>query len=185
MLNPAELTDQLLILLKPTYPNIQIIVNDNLDGSRQITFVEKEFRDLFPKQRYHKLLHIIPKEFYESHLQDTNWYEIAPGEDIQYNSLDDETIDEIKDIILDILQNKTRFLELLDKSFSDGTFQCHGDFRYSKQILTELGISAQDQFDIFEVIMNQGGFCDCEILLNVFPNSQFSKNYWTKNNKNN
>ena len=70
------------------------------------------------------------------------------------------------------------FVALLDKEFVLQDAKCFGDFRHSKRILTNLKFSDKDQFDIFHVLMNEGGYCDCEILYNVFRDSEYSKKYW-------
>ena len=82
-----------------------------------------------------------------------------------------------------MLKEKTNFVTLLDNEFVYENAKCFGDFKHSKKILNDLNFSEDDQFDIFHVLMNEGGYCDCEILLNVFKESQYSKNYWEQRNK--
>ena len=60
------------------------------------------------------MIHLIPPDFFENHLQDTQWFELAPGEgldDLDYH--DEETIKEIKDTILAILRDKVHFVSTL------------------------------------------------------------------------
>lgn len=174
-----ELQGKLYEFIKPTYPDIEIKVVDKADNNRQIYFIDEKFRELYPKQRYHYLVHLIPTDFYDQNLQDTTWFELAPNEnpdDLEYH--DQETIDEIKDIILSVLKEKIGFVSLLDKEFFSQSVKCFGDFRHSKKILTNLDFSSEEQFDIFHVLMNEGGYCDCEILHNVFRESEYSKKYW-------
>ena len=40
------------------------------------------------------------------------------------------------------------------------------------------GLKDDDFFDIFHVLMAQGGFCDCEILYNVAPESRLRQQHW-------
>lgn len=124
---------------------------------------------------------LFQKIFFEENLKDAIWHELAPHEsteDLNYH--DDETIEAIKDAILDILQNKTNFVEALDNIFGKQKINCHGDFSHSKEILLQLGFSQEDQFDIFHVLMGEGAFCDCEILYNIFRDSKYASNYWAK-----
>ena len=175
----SELQNKLYEFIKPTYPDIKIKVVDTTNNVRQLYFTDEKFQVLYPKQRYHYLVHAIPADFYDQHLQETTWIELAPNEspdDLQYP--DQETIDEIKEIILSILKDKIGFVSLLDKEFVSQSAKCFGDFRHSKQILTDLNFSQEDQFDIFHVLMNEGGYCDCEILYNIFRESEYSKKYW-------
>ena len=165
-MTPSELEQALYEFIQPSYPNIY--------------FTEEKFKDLYPKQRYHYLIHKIPEEFFELHLKNSFWIELAPGEspgDLDYH--DDETIESIKESILSILL-KVGFVTQLDNQFSSGVDTCFGDFRHSKKILAELGFAdKEEQFDIFHVLMNEGGYCDCEILFNVFRESEYSKQYWS------
>jgi hypothetical protein len=174
-----ELQDKLYEFLKPSYPDIKINVVDTAQNVRQLYFTDNKFEVLFPKQRYHYLIHLIPSDFYEQHLQDTEWFELAHNEnpdELYYH--DQETIDGIKDPILSILKDKVGFVALLDKKFTSQDAKCCGDFQHSKNILTDLKFSKEDQFDIFHVLMNEGGYCDCEILYNVFRDSEYAKKYW-------
>jgi len=174
-----ELQEKLYEFIKPSYPDIKINVVDTAENIRQLYFTDDKFEALYPKQRYHNLIHLIPSDFYEKYLQETEWFELAPDEnpdDLDY--LDQETIDEIKESIISILKDKVEFVTLLDKEFTSGTVKCYGDFRHSKNILIGLKFSVEDQFDIFHVLMNEGGYCDCEILNNVFRESEYSKKNW-------
>ncbi len=179
-----QLKDSLYNFIKPTYPSIEIEVNADKNGKNHIYFTEKKFELLYPQQRYHYLIHKIPEDFYNEYLQNTVWYELAPDEkpeDLDYH--DEETIKSIKDIILEILKAKTDFVKKLDSQFiKNDPVECFGDFRHSKSILTNLGFNETEQFDIFHVLMHEGGYCDCELLYNVFRESEYSKNYW-KNRK--
>lgn len=175
----SELQDKLYEFIKPTYPDIEIKVVDTADNIRQLYFIDEKFQVLYPKQRYHYLTHSIPVDFYDQNLQDTIWFELAPNEnpeDLEYH--DQETIDDIKGVILSVLKDKVDFVSLLDKEFVSQSLKCFGDFRHSKKILTDLDFSHEEQFDIFHVLMNEGAYCDCEILYNVFRESEYSKKYW-------
>jgi hypothetical protein len=174
-----EIQEKLYEYIRPTYPDIEIQVKDTSDNIRQLFFTDARFENLYPRQRYHYLTHLIPLDFFENHLQNAEWFELAPNEspdDLEYD--DEETTREIKDIILTVLRDKVRFVSLLDQEFMAQDIKCFGDFRHSKKLLINLGFSEEDQFDIFHVLMYEGGFCDCEILFNVFNESEYSMKYW-------
>lgn len=174
-----QLQERLYEFVRPSYPDIKINVEDTAENVRQLYFMDDKFEMLYPKQRYHYLTNLIPADFYDQNLKDTEWFELAPNEnpdELDYH--DQETIDEIKEPILSILKDKVGFVALLDREFVSEDVKCFGDFRHSKSILTDLKFSDQDQFDIFHVLMNEGGYCDCEILYNVFRDSEYSKKYW-------
>lgn len=175
----SEIQEKLYEFIKPTYPDIKIEVEDSSDNVRQLFFTDEKFKVLYPKQRYHYLIHLIPSDFFEVNLQEAEWFELSPDE--SPNNLDyhnEETLAEIKDIILSILRYKVHFVSLLDSEFMTQSAKCSGDFSLSKKLLTNLGFSDDDQFDVFHVLMNEGAFCDCEILYNVFRESEYSKKYW-------
>ncbi|MEP7229937.1 MAG: DUF2695 domain-containing protein [Ginsengibacter sp.] len=175
----VKLQEKLYEFIKPKYPDILIKVEDTTDNIRQLYFTDDNFKLLYPKQRYHYLVHSIPKDFYDQNLQNATWFELAPGEnpnELEYH--DEETIIDIKDSILSILKDKVDFFKILDKEFDFQKVKCFGDFRNSKKILKDIGFSDEDKFDIFHVLMNEGAYCDCEILFNVFKESEYSKKYW-------
>jgi hypothetical protein len=58
--------------------------------------------------------------------------------------------------------------------------RCHGDYRHAKSLLADSGFRESEYFDVFHVLMAQGGFCDCEILYNVAETSRLKSTYWEK-----
>lgn len=154
------------------------------DPSRiALFFIEETFKGLYPAQRYHYLLHLIPDEYYRSTLADSVWFELTPGEDpetIEYP--DEELIAEIKPDVLVALRN-SGFFTTLDKLVypEDGNphrRECSGDFRHSKQVLGMCGFAESEWSDVFNVLMDEGAFCDCEVLYNVAPESRLRADYW-------
>ena len=160
--------------LSTSYPEIQVRVEPFwLDPSRTaLFFVEQKFSLIYPQQRFHYLTHLIPFEYQEKYLENTVWFELAPGEnpeELEYP--DDELIASIMPDVMQCLQ-KTRFFETLDDHIyppdaAHPRQACYGDYRVSKSILPSKGFNEDEYFDIFHVLMAQGGFCDCEILYNV------------------
>ena len=178
-MNIPEVQKQLLGYVSASYPNMQIDIIES-EGKTHIYFTDEKFKDLYPRQRYHYLSHLIPSDFYNSFLSHTIWYELAPHEkpeELDYHN--DETINSIKDLILKILKEKTHFIQQLDHQFTIGAV-CHGDYRHAKLLLEKSKFTEPEQFDIFHVLMSEGGYCDCEILYNVFKDSQYARQYWLK-----
>jgi hypothetical protein len=174
----SELQQKLYEFIQPSYPGINIKVEET-GGKRLVYFTEEKFKELYPQQRYHYLINKIPGDFFQQHLNNTTWFELAPGEtpeDLEYP--DTELIEEIKEDVLAAL-NRWGFVSMLDNEFIPGEIQCHGDFRHAKRILTSIGFDEEPQFDAFHVLMNEGGYCDCEILYNVFRETAYAKNYWS------
>jgi hypothetical protein len=64
--------------------------------------------------------------------------------------------------------NKLQVMEFLQKLKKVHT-QCQTNLDLSKQILTEMGISKQDQKTFLNTLYEYGGHCDCEIIMNAFP----------------
>ncbi|CAN5355869.1 hypothetical protein BH11BAC5_BH11BAC5_06200 [soil metagenome] len=179
-MNDSELEASLYKFIKPKYPDVEIKVQNGDENIRQVFFTANLFKDLYPQQRYHYLSHLIPDDFFEENLVDTEWFELAPGEnpdELDYH--DDEILEEITEAVLGVLRHKVDFVSILDRRFMKEDALCAGDFSHSKKILTKLDFPAEAQFDIFHVLMKKGGYCDCEILFNVFCESEYAKKYWS------
>jgi hypothetical protein len=182
-MNLDKVRSDLLGFLRETYPQIVVRVRRSDSGQVEIQFIEESFRDLYLRQRYHYLMHLIPTKYYEDHLADTVWVELAPGEDpTELSYLDDETIAAITPDVMNCLV-ATGFFPALDDLLCplDASLEpqrCCGDFKHTKSALTALGFAESEFSDIFEVLMEQGAFCDCEILYNVADPSRLQANYW-------
>ncbi len=169
----------------PSYPNMEVRVESWKDDPARIAiyFVESKFALIYPYQRWHYLNHLIPSDYQKAHLENSVWFELAPGEkpeDLRYP--DEELIDEIMPAVMRCLIG-SRFNELLDDAMCPENSereraQCWGDFRNSRAILLERGFKEEELFDVFHVLMRQGGFCDCEILFNVSEKSRLTAEYW-------
>jgi hypothetical protein len=181
-----ELAASLFAFIKDSYPNMQVKVQPWVgDKSRKaVYFTEEKFALIYPMQRYHYLNHLIPFSFQEAELSNSIWFELAPGEkpeDLVYP--DEQLISEISPFVMGILE-KTGFFTTLDELFlplaiDASPAQCWGDYRVSKSILPNKGFNESEYFDVFHVLMDKGGFCDCEILYNVVPESRYAKKYWS------
>ena len=154
------------------------------DPSRiALYFTEERFKGLYPAQRYHYLVHLIPEEYYRSTLAESVWFELTPGEDPESIEYPDEQLSAaIKPDVLQALQH-SGFFTSLDKLVypEDGIShrrECSGDFRHSKQVLGICGFPESDWSDVFHVLMGEGAFCDCEVLYNVAPESRLRADYW-------
>ncbi|MHB9024173.1 MAG: hypothetical protein ACYC7E_08350 [Armatimonadota bacterium] len=187
--SPEELAREFKSYLAGAYPDMQITVipNYNYQGTEEtaVFFVEEQFAVLYPVQRFHYINHRLPQSFLDTLPENTYFYELAPGErpeDLRYP--DDEIIEAITPDVLKTLE-VTGFFAQLDDLFcpqdpSQPRASCHGDFSISKVILARLDFEEVLFFDIFHVLMDQGGFCDCEILCNVKRDSRFSGPLWQK-----
>jgi hypothetical protein len=180
-----RLASDLRDMLQQAYPDIQVraeLWSENPTRTA-IYFVESRFALLYPRQRYHYLSHLIPKEFYDRELTNTVWFELAPGESPHELDYPDEAM--IEDITPAVMSCVTAsgFFEALDEAFcprvpSESAVQCHGDFRLSKQLLSAHGFKPDEFSDVLHVLMSQGGYCDCEILYNVAEQSRLRSEYW-------
>ncbi len=184
-MNHQELEKKLKAFVADSYPNMVITVGNWPEDSSKIAiyFVEEKFSLIYPMQRFHYLNHLIPQEFQKQYMENTYWFELAPGEDpasLEYP--DDELIGDITPDVMKILY-KVGFFEALDDLLCPATTEkhkesCHGDFRHSKSILPRKGFNESEYFDVFHVLMAQGGNCDCEILYNVSESNRLKSKYW-------
>jgi hypothetical protein len=131
-------------------------------------------------------VHLIPKEYYDSALADTVWYELTPEERPEEveDDPDEQFVASITPDVLGVLREKG-FFSALDEIFCPKSGEtlaqtCSGDFRYAKQALRRCGIDESDWSDVFHVLMGQGAFCDCEILYNAAAESRLKTQYWQR-----
>jgi hypothetical protein len=154
-----------------------------------ISFLEPKFAGLYVMQRHHYLSHLIPSKYVEEHLLDSEWIELAPGEspeDVVYP--DEGLISSIKSDVMSYLSD-VGFFKALDDVFCplDETCPrqvCYGDFRCSKYVLASCGVPESDFFDVFHVLMSEGGFCDCEILYNASAPNRLQAKHWRARGQN-
>jgi hypothetical protein len=183
--NPQQLETDIRDFVRRAYPNIAVRVEpwSAAPGRLAVYFTEAQFASLYPAQRYHYLRHLIPADYYDRHLADTEWFELAPGErpeDLEYP--DAELIADITPDVMRCLAGAAVFPALDDLLCpSDGSQPrqpCHGDYRHARAILSARGFRQDELFDVFHVLMAQGGYCDCEILYNVVEESRLKAEYW-------
>ncbi len=106
------------------------------------------------------------------------WFELTPGE-----SPDEEVIRNITPNVMNCLRASGFFQALDDRlcpvdSMAERA-RCRGDYGVSKSLLPALRFHEHKFFDIFRVLMAQGGFCDCEILYSVAGESRLKSDYWS------
>ena len=73
----TELQEKLYDFIRPSYPKIRIEVKDGIHNRSDLYFTDEKFIDLYPKQRYHYLVNLIPKGFFDQFLSETTWYELG------------------------------------------------------------------------------------------------------------
>jgi hypothetical protein len=149
-------------------------------------FIDERFRGLYPRQRYHYIVHLIPKDYYDSTLADTQWFELTPDERPEEvgDDPDEEFIASITSDVMGVLQKKNFFAALdevfLPESSNARPQTCSGGFRHAKQALQLCGFEESDWSDVFHVLMGKGAFCDCEILYNAAAESRLKTQYWKR-----
>jgi hypothetical protein len=189
-MNTPELIAELKRFLAASYPDIRIDAKPwQEDPSRlALYFTEQKFSALYPQQRYHYLVHNIPQDFFNRHLTNSVWFELAPGEAVQdLRYPDEELITSISSNVLATVERAGVFSaldDLLAPESSVGAVSCHGDFRHTKDVLKQKGFGQRgdidEVFDICHVFMARGGYCDCEVLFNVSETNRLKSRYWKK-----
>ena len=184
-MNPQQLEAEVRGFVRRAYPKIEVRVEPWADDPRRLAvyFVEAQFAALYPSQRYHYLRHLIPAEFYDQHLVDSEWFELAPGErpeDLEYP--DSELIADITPDVMRCLLG-ARVFEALDDALCPADQartrqRCYGDYRHARSVLLTRGFREDELFDVFHVLMARGGYCDCEILYNAVEESRLKAEYW-------
>jgi hypothetical protein len=157
------------------------------DRSRiALFFIDERFRTLYRRQRHHYLAQLIPKDYYDSMLADTVWFELTPVErpETVEDDPDEEFVASITPDVMAVLQGNGFFAALDEmfcpKSKATQAQACSGDFRYAKQALQLCGFENSDWSDVFHVLMGQRAFCDCEILYNAATESRLKSQHWQR-----
>jgi hypothetical protein len=80
---------------------------------------------------------------------------------------------------------RSNFFNELDQLFSPDdrsvtAKKCDGSFSASGEILKRFDLSDELTADVFEVLRSKGGFCDCEVLYNVAPDSRLRSAHWKR-----
>ncbi|MBB3205676.1 hypothetical protein FHS27_001480 [Rhodopirellula rubra] len=180
-----QIADDIRGFVSSSYPDMDVRVEHwQQDPSRlAVYFTDAKFALIYPYQRWHFLANLIPSDYQEQNLSTSVWFELAPGESPDDLSYPDEEL--IADITPDVMRILTAigFFRKLDDIMcpNDTTVrraQCWGDYRNAKPLLLSNGITENELFDVFHVLMLQGGFCDCEILYNVLDENRLKAEYW-------
>src|SRR5215471_20472448 len=174
--------------VRASYPDIVVRAEHWKEDPSRIAlfFTDERFKGLYPRQRYHYLLHLIPKDYCDSFLADTVWFELTPEqrpEDVEEDP-DQDYIESITPDVLRSLQERGFFARLDDVFCPMNAMtppeQCAGDFRHAKRTLQHCGFDESNWFDVFHVLMGQGAFCDCEILYNAAAESRLRSQHWQR-----
>ena len=184
-MDPKQLEADLHAFVSTAYPNIDVRVEPSTADPKRpaVYFTDAQFAPLYQAQRYHCLRHLIPDDYYDRHLIESEWFELAPGEcadDLEYP--DAQLIADISPDVMRCVAGAKVF-ELLDNVLcpADGSQPrqpCHGDFRHARAALLARGFREAELFDVLHVLMARGGYCDCEILYNAVEESRLKAEYW-------
>ncbi|MEI8122362.1 MAG: DUF2695 domain-containing protein [bacterium] len=188
-MTPTEIAAKTKEYLSAAYPHISVTIQEGNGSTNrpQIIFTEEKFAVLYPMQRYHYLIHSLPKEFFDAHLSNLIWVELAPGERASDLRYPDENL--MKQIGPDVLRAIARagVCKALDDLMSpvdpkQPGLECQGDFRLTKRVLREKGFKeagpVDEVFDICHVLMQNGAYCDCEVLYNAAEENRLKAKYW-------
>jgi len=93
-----------------------------------------------------------------------------------------DLIGSISDNVIQSLDNRDLFDRLERMVWPDGPDGqkvCDHTFRHLQTLMDADNFPERDyREDVFDVMRSRGGFCDCEIMLNVAPNCEFRERYW-------
>jgi hypothetical protein len=187
----AKIESEVREFVRAAYPGMVVRAEYwTEDPSRlALFFIDERFRELYARQRHHYLVQLIPSAYYRSTLADTLWFELAPDERPETNEHpNQELLASIAPDVLGALQ-QMGFFAALDEllcppSEKSEPQKCSGDFRYAKRALQACGFEQSDSSDVFHLLMEQGAFCDCEILYNVADESRLKAKYWRASHRN-
>jgi hypothetical protein len=93
----------------------------------------------------------------------------------------DGAIESIAPFVLGCLEQRSFFPELEKRVWPegpDGRRDCNHSFDHTRAILQTYDWSEDDFTEVLLVMESQGGFCDCEIMLNVASACAFREEHW-------
>ncbi len=169
--NPHQrLQAKLARLLSEKFPGITIEVGHSARWDRTaLTFRWGGFDDLLPEERFHRLFHSVPEDFYEEHLYGCVWLELGEGESVD-DFLKLPRSEDVQDKEPRVIEGlaKVRFFEALATELGEEpTARCGGDFTVVRRVLTAAKLKNSALRDALLVLMRNGAFCDCEALFNA------------------
>ena len=136
----AKIESDIRGFVRASYPDMVVRAEHwAKDPSRiALFFIDERFRTLYPRQRYHYLVNLIPKDYYDSTLADTVWFELTPDErpEMVEDGPDEELIASITPDVIRALQEKGVFAALDEMFCRNGAAEpqtCFGDFRYASR----------------------------------------------------
>jgi len=115
----AKIESDIWGFVRDSYPHMVVRAEYwDQDPSRiALFFIDERFRDLYRRQRYHYLVHMIPKEYFDSTLADAGWFALTPDE--SPDSVDDPDEEFIASITPDVIGSlqECQFFAALDEVF--------------------------------------------------------------------
>ena len=93
----------------------------------------------------------------------------------------DEFISDITPDVMVVLVRQSFFEQLEREVFPNGAIDssaCKHDFSITMRVLSQSGYDEDAIRDVIDVMRANGGYCDCEIILNAALQSKVSENYW-------
>jgi hypothetical protein len=118
----AKIESDIRGFVRASYPDMDVHAEYWAQDPSRIAlfFIEKRFEGLYRRQRYHYLLHLIPKDYYDSLLTNSVWFELTPdeGPETVADDPEEEIIASIAPDVLSVLREKrplqcsmTRFVQ--------------------------------------------------------------------------
>ena len=166
----SEIPSKLLEWLGPKFPGITVELTVMERWSRPaLIFRWAGFDDLLPEERFHRLFHAIPEEFYETKLRGCVWCELGGSETLdEFLKLprSEDVADEEPEIVERLV--RTGFFDALTEALgAQPTAACRGDFALVRRILADQKFAKSALQNVLLVLMRNGAYCDCEVLFNA------------------
>jgi|CXWL01.1.fsa_nt_gi hypothetical protein len=163
---------ELAATLSAKFPGISIEVAHSAKWNRPcVTFTSRDFANLLPEERFHRLVAAIPTEFREQKMAGFVWLELAEGETVE-KFLKLPRSEDIADREAEIygqLASAKFFDSLAESMGTSPDKRCGGDFRELIRILSARKLSAENVRDARLLMIRYRAYCDCQILLTAMP----------------
>lgn len=168
----AKLAQELLEMLLPVFPGIEVEVGRNPRWPRRcLTFQWSGFEDLLPEERFYRLVRVIPEEYRAKQLSGCVWLELAPNESVDQflKHPRSEDAGDREPQVFSKLLDCGFFAALASTLGANPDAACTGDFSKAVQLMAGKGLSREAIRDAKLVLIRNGAFCDCQVLKTAQP----------------
>lgn len=165
-----QIQSALQAALQESFAEVAVQVGDDIHyPGTNVVITSPDFAGLYPEQRFHHVVRVLPAELYETLRGNVVWFELAPGESaIHYMKM--PRSEDIVGQEMGILKRLTEvkfFKQFEAKLMAKRQAPSPLDFIMAKQILADAGLSPEEIKRACLFFIRHGGYSDVQVFSNV------------------